>query len=332
MAAKHIAEKLQLNKLPLLSLEVLVDKYSGINFTAEQLLTDKELFPQSKKKDGRKTAKKDEDKRVQWLCDQINQCTELGIALKQSFYIKFGVEINYVEKKGGNQDHYDFMIYLVDGTTRKCEEKGSGKYKNINTNTPPYENSVEFFNGQAKLFTVCFKYLRLWYDMNVDNPDTNHEYSLPKPPVFEEWLDGGPYCMTNPKSDYSIQLKENYRGKYPGMSMNGYNHDNKDYREGPNNQFTMTDDDKKQLINEVQKEYDRVMKMKEVWLQTSGVINGDFTYEWYDKIEPKKIVSVELLKKKDIYFIFHLEDNTSFKGIMRWGKGCGFSCFRMDFK
>ena len=55
-------------------------------------------------------------------------------------------------------------------------------------------------------------------------------------------------------------------------------------------------------------------------------------FKWYNKILPLKIVDVILIKKKDIQFKFILEDNSSFIGIMRWGKGCGFSCFRMDFK
>ena len=77
---------------------------------------------------------------------------------------------------------------------------------------------------------------------------------------------------------------------------------------------------------------DYIMNQKDVWLQTTGTIDGPFSFKWFDKIEPKKIVDVELVKNKDIEFIFKLEDNTSFTGIMRWGKGCGFSCFRIDFK
>ena len=74
------------------------------------------------------------------------------------------------------------------------------------------------------------------------------------------------------------------------------------------------------------------MNEKDVWLQTTGTIDGLFSFKWFNKIEPKIIIDVELLKGKDIKFKFILEDNSSFIGHLRWGKGCGFSCFRMDLK
>ena len=76
------------------------------------------------KKDGRGTAKKDEDIRVAWLCDEINTNTELGEKIKNDYYIKFDKVILYVEKKGGNNIHYDILIHHTDGTTNKCEDIG----------------------------------------------------------------------------------------------------------------------------------------------------------------------------------------------------------------
>ena len=76
----------------------------------------------------------------------------------------------------------------------------------------------------------------------------------------------------------------------------------------------------------------KIMNEKDIWLQTTGVPGEKFSYCWYNKIEPKIIKDVILIKKLDIHFTFIFEDNTSFPAIMRWGKGCGFSCFRMDFK
>ena len=283
--------------------------------------------------DGRKTAKKDEDIRVKWICENINNQTELGESIIIKYYENFNKIILYVEKKGGNNIHYDILIHHHDGTTFRCEEKGSQSYtENINENTPPHENSVEFYNGPSQKFSISKKYLKLWYDLIVNNIDINNKYNLPKPPTFEEWLVGGPYCMVDPKSEYSIKTKENYRNIYPKKSMNGWGHDNIDYRIEPNKAFNMTDEEKSTLIKEVQEIYNDIMNQKDVWLQTTGTIDGPFSFKWFNKIEPKKIINVELVKKKDIEFIFKLEDNTSFTGIMRWGKGCGFSCFRVDFK
>jgi len=285
------------------------------------------------KMNGRQTAKKDEDIRVQWICDQINQRTEVGLKIMFDYKKKFEKEIRSVIKKGGNNIHYDILIQHTDGTTIRCEEKGTQKYTEvINENTSPYENSVEFYNGPAQYFSISKKYLKLWYDLIVNVSDINLKYNLPDPPSFEEWLVGGPYCMVDPKSEYSIKTKENYRVKYPKKSMNGWGHDEIDYRIRVNDSFEITEEEKSILIKEVQTIYNDIMNQKDVWLQTTGTIDGSFSFKWFDKISPKKIVNVELLKKKDIEFIFKLEDGSSFTGIMRWGKGCGFSCFRMDFK
>jgi hypothetical protein len=284
-------------------------------------------------KNKKETAKKDEDMRVQSICDHINNKTEMGFKLINEYYKLFGLEILKVEKKGGNNIHYDILIYHTDGTTNKCEEKGTLNYKEIiNEKTPPHENSVEFYNGPAKNFSISNKYLKLWYDLVTNNSETNKKYNLPDPPPFEEWLIGGPYCMVDPKSEYSIKNKQNYRDKYPKKSMNGWGHNEIDYRIKPNDAFSISEQEKYTLIKETQNIYNDVMNEKDVWLQTTGEINGPFSFKWYDKIKPKKIVDVVLVKNKDIEFIFKLEDKTSFTGIMRWGKGCGFSCFRIDLK
>jgi hypothetical protein len=285
------------------------------------------------KKNGKSLNKKNEDIRNCWICEQINIPTELGKLMKYKYHEKTGLEILRVEKKGGNNEHYDILIYHTDGTFARCEEKGTIKYHEIiDDTTKPYENSVEFYNGPAEKFSIALKYLKLWYNINVINAEITSKYNLPPPPSFEEWLTGGPYCMVDPISDYSKTLKINYRNIYPGKSMNSWGHDEIDYRENPNNAFDITDEEKTILINEVQNIYNDVMNEKDVWLQTTGTVDGNFSFKWFNKIEPKKIVGVDLLKKKDIEFKFNFEDNTYITGIMRWGKGCGFSCFRMDLK
>ena len=91
--------------------------------------------------DGRRTAKKDEDIRVKEICNHINNNTELGLHLKAEYYEKFHKEILKVKKKGGNNIHYDILIYHTDGTTNQCEEKGTQHYsETINPNTSPWKS------------------------------------------------------------------------------------------------------------------------------------------------------------------------------------------------
>ena len=114
--------------------------------------------------------------------------------------------------------------------------------------------------------------------------------------------------------------------------MGGESGHNIDYRKGPNEAFELSESDKIILKDEIQSLYSMVMDEKEVWLQTTGTIDGPFSFRWYNKIEAKKIVDIELLKEKDIKFKCILEDKSSIIAHLRWGKGCGFSCFRMDLK
>ena len=305
--------------------------YYNNNYVSKHL---KVKTPLRVKMDEEERLKKMKIIRVKWICEEnLNDYSELGVKMKELYYDKFNKVILYVEKKGGNNIHYDIYIHHTDGTTARCEEKGTQHYSEIiNENTSPHENSVEFYNGPAEKFSISKKYLKLWYDLIVNNSDIKLKYNLPDPPPFEEWLIGGPYCMIDPKSEYSIKTKINYREIHPKKSMNGWGHDEIDYRIQVNELFEITEEEKSILIKEVQTIYNDIMNQKDVWLQTTGTIDGLFSFKWFDKIPPKKIVNVELLKKKDIEFIFKLEDGSSFTGIMRWGKGCGFSCFRMDFK
>ena len=281
----------------------------------------------------------DESARISKIKDAICNKTELGIKMIDAYYQKFNKVIDRVEIAGGKKDHYDLLIYHTDGTTKKCEEKGTKEYcSTIDSSTPPHENSVQIYNGPAKHFSISRKYLECWYKCNVDNESVKAEFNLPDIPSFEDWLEGSPYCMLDPTSQYSKTLKKNYREKYgPKTSMNAFSHDNpSDYRVKVNEMFTLSEEDKAILIKEVQEKYNDTLNEKEVWLQTTGILdeneNNQFSFCWYPAITPKTIKDVVLQKKKDIQFKFIFEDETSFIGIMRWGKGCGFSCFRMDFK
>ena len=278
-----------------------------------------------------------ETKRVKSICEKINGFRPIGINLISTYEAITGKQISSVVPYGGMGNHYDFKIFHTDGTSHQCEEKGTEKYNpNINHLTSPWENSVQFYNGPAKYFAIADKYLRIWYDENVNNQEIKERYNLPKIPPYDEWYEGGPNCMVDPTCEYSIILKENYRSMYPTFSMNGSGKKNfnTDYRQKVNDRFVQefNDDDKSTLIKQVQEKYNQVMNEKQVWLQTTGDPDSHFSFKWYLQIKPLQIVDVEVKKKKDIEFLFKLEDNTHITGIMRWGKGCGFSCFRMDLK
>lgn len=319
----------------------MVRKYSGPLLPGKRsakVTKDKSLLIKKRRKmDRRRIAKNTEDERVKWICIQINERTEIGNDMRQSYHTSFGKQIYKVYQTGSLRDHYDILIHHTDGTTRRCEEKGTDTYRDISDSPCPWQNSVQFYNGPSKGFAISRKYLKSWYDIIICDETFINKYNLSSIPNFDEWLSGGPDCMmTKPSGEWSKELKTKYRELNNGGSMGGKGQGNNDidYRIRINEMFTMNDEDKAKLIEVVQRIYDDVMHEKECWLQTSGnpMLDGRLSFKWHDRIMPKDIVSVDMIKNKDIEFIFHLTDGNTIGGIMRWGGGCGFSCFRMDLK
>ena len=136
-----------------------------------------------------------------------------------------------------------------------------------------------------------------------------------------------------PNPDYGKELTKKYQTRHGKTSMNGKKNSPKDYRIEVIKEFTLDDNLKNILIKEVQKRLDEIMGEKDVWLQTTGDIETDkFSFKWSKNIVSQKIKDVVLLPKSDINFLFNCEDEKSFKCILRFGKGTGFSNIRLDFK
>ena len=117
--------------------------------------------------------------------------------------------------------------------------------------------------------------------------------------------------------------------------MNGKKDSPYDYRELVNEQFDFTDMDKKILIKETQNKLDLIMEEKECWLQTTGTIDSDISFRWYNKMESPQIKDITMSWNRgaDIYFNFITQEkNLDFKCILRFGKGTGFSNIRFDIR
>jgi hypothetical protein len=291
-----------------------------------------------KKIDGRHTARLNEDKRVIKICEHINKKTEIGLKLRKSYTDMFDKEIENVVKYGSNSNHFDILIYHNDGSTRKCEEKGSLTFvKDTLLFEIPWEKSVQRFNGPGNKFTIGVKYANLWYKNVICDPEIYSIYDLQEEiPNLEQWLKNDAFQCGNPTSNFGKELKHNYQTKHPRTSMNGKKGSPYDYRLNVNKQFVkeFNQYDKDILLKEVQKILDGIMDEKECWLQTTG--DGDIlSFKWYDKIESPKIIDVKISWNQgaDIYFNFIAEkEKYNFKTILRFGKGTGFSNIRFDIR
>ena len=270
-----------------------------------------------------------ETKRISFIVYNINNRTPLGNRLRASYMEKFSKEILLVVNDGGDlKSHYDFSIKHTDGTEIKCEEKGTENKKLLNKS--PWENSVQVFNGSGKKFSIARKWAEEWYNKVTILPEIIETYSTGPPPLLDEWLKKDAFVCGDPKTEYSKNLKRQYREKYPKCSMNGFGKSPFDYRKLVNPSFSFTDSDKETLIKETQEILDSIFPAKGCWLQTSGN-DETMKFKWWGEIDSPKIKDVKMKYSTDLDFIYEC-DTLPLRAKLRFGKGCGFSNIRLDIK
>ena len=94
----------------------------------------------------------------------------------------------------------------------------------------------------------------------------------------------------------------------------------------------ITDAVKATLIQEVLPIANHALEQKDYWLTIHGSVTGTFYCAWYPKFTISVIQDVIVTKGLDIKFEFRCADDFKFNGILRWGKGAGFTCLRIDLK
>ena len=162
----------------------------------------------------RNIAKLVEEKRVEFIVNEVNQNTPLGIKLKDNFELKFGKKVDKFENIGGKlKDHYDLIVVCDDGSRLKCEEKGTNFYhENLEEFKIPWANSVQRFNGPGNKFKIGIKYAKLWYKLIVSNKEISEEYKVSSPiPSEDEWLAKDAFQCGNPKTDWGKEFKNGKR-------------------------------------------------------------------------------------------------------------------------
>ena len=75
------------------------------------------------------------------------------------------------------------------------------------------------------------------------------------------------------------------------------------------------------------------MSQKDCFLQTKGDIDGDdFEFVWRERVECPQFTNIKIRREKDIFIDLICETGENFSGILRWGKGCGFTNIRFDVR
>ena len=282
-------------------------------------------------------AKQNEEKDIIDIVTEINNNTEneIKIKIKNSFAEKFGFEIQDArienpegKKSGGRNTHYDFEIY-VNNEWKHVEHKGSQQYKPIDINLPPWKSGVQFFNGSANKFTIGYKYANMWHKHYIESNYISQKYGIESQiPSCEEWIKQDAMIQGDPKTAFGIELKEKFRKTNPNGSLL------EERNEFVQHVFEASVEELTVFKQEVLQIANSVLKEKDYWLQIHGNLSQNFHCEWNKGFVINEILHVYIEKNgsKDVNFVFECDDGFKFGGILRWGKGAGFSNLRIDLK
>jgi hypothetical protein len=235
---------------------------------------------------------------------------------------------------GGMNNHHDFKI-KQEGTDEiyNVESKHTEIKSDCKKYKTPWEKSVQVLNGIGNKFIIGIIYSTIFYTKIL--PLVKEHYQIKAEiPDYDTWSSDAFRCG-DPKTPFVKELKKKFRQKYPGKSLNGIGTDGIDWRK----KFLIdvfnkinTESVKKEFLNQVNLKLSQIFKEKDFYISTSGNIeDNNFNVKWWKSIDFKNFNKVEFSIKKDIIIKLSNESRTM-KGILRWGKGCGFTNIRFDAK
>lgn len=277
----------------------------------------------------RHVAAVNETKDIETIIDAINNQTPAGCRIIAAFKEKFGMDITGARRRSGSNrgTHYDFEVQ-VNGEWKKVEHKGGQHYRMPKSDELPWKAGVQFYNGGCEKFSFARnKYARKWYDLYIASDSLRNEFGLTSlTPTFEEWFEKDCRTQDDPRTAFGIELKTKVRElRGPKASL-------LEKRAAVLEALDFTQDDKAALIDEVMTITKDVLIQKELWLSIHGNLDGEFHAVWYPQFMIESIVEVRVEKGLDLHITFVCSDGFEFHAILRWGKGAGFSCLRIDLK
>lgn len=283
-------------------------------------------------KDGRHSARADESLRIKKIASLMNENSAIGIKLKDAYFAQYGKSVTNVTLAGSNRDHYDIVIHHDDGTSMRVEEKHSGKV--LDKNMVPWKYSVQVLNGVGNHYEVGRKYSRIFYENIITKIDWRLCLKcddIPETPTYDEWVKDAFRCG-DPKTPFVKKLKSLCREIHGGKSSFTGQNSTLDVR-SMFPEFTLTEEETARFLLEINAKLQEVMSQKDCFLQTKGNIDGDdFEFVWRERVECPQFTKIHIRREKDIFIDLYDDNGDSFTGILRWGKGCGFTNIRFDVR
>jgi len=281
-------------------------KYCGIhkNYNSNKNL--KNIIKNKDKniKSNRSSNKLNEKDQLNFLEDNINNNTEIGIKFKNSYTKKFDKIIKNIKILGKNNDHYDILINHTDKTYYRCELKSTEKILNLENIRNPWYIGVQALNIFGKTLGEDFIniYLEKLYKIIYKNDNIkktlNLENELPEFDKFKKDI-----LAVNPKTPFIIEFKNKLKEK-----SNGNNY----YSQFKKNYVTLfnkvnievikniNDNIKKIMIKNIQEKLNESFNQKDIWLNISGDLkSNNFTFKWWNHIKSPQITEIILSPEKN---------------------------------
>lgn len=288
----------------------------------------------------RKMTKSNEDLDIERIITLINTHPTNPTKISQLSHEQRIVRAYRSAGSGSRKIHYDFCVdveNMSDGTIQtglRVEHKGSNIKKPIDLNG---RLGVQFHNGSPKLGIILL-YLTTWYNYWISSGRLTEKYGIQSPiPSLETWIKNDATVQGDPKTNYGKELKQLARERNgPTSSLMAERDEFMENRIF--NQEMVTIDHLEELKQHVLETANKCLQEKDLWLQIAGNIHGDesdFYHLWTPKtkvIEAITQLDMNIDGKKNMEFMFECDDGRKIGGIMRWGKGQGFSNFRFDLK
>ncbi len=290
----------------------------------------------------RDTAAAHETEDIALLIEAIHAKTPTGQKICDAFSSVFPTA-KILDARGrdgtSRKTHYDFEILVRKNMTtpsghpviadvwETVEHKGGQNYTPFKAGEVPWSVGVQFHNGGCEMYSLAKKYAEKWYELYIASDALRREFQLTAPtPTFEEWWAKDCKTQADPRSAFGKELKEKVRSaRGPKTSL-------LEKREAVLSALTITPEDESTLKQEVAAVANEVLRQKTYWLSIRGNLRGDFYVQWHPQFVISTIQKVEITKEKDMLFVFHCDNDVKIRGILRWGKGAGFSCLRLDLK
>ena len=295
------------------------------------------------KEDGRDKAGKKEQDEVKKMIEDINENNEEGKEIKEQFK-KFTNNVILKAKHpttNNRKTHYDIIFETKNPSTGefkdyKVEAKGSNKSKIKN----PLDAGVQILNSSGNKFTcITEPFIKYYYDNYIINGKLSERFKITSEfPNFDKYKEDQ-FNQGDPKTEFLKELKKNVRLEFEkkGSLKNDENYDPR-----PSIKKYMNTILNEEILNELVEKIMNVsqkLKEKDIYLTYSRKNNLDEKYKFWDSndYKIKNIKDIKLYQdSKDLEFrvISINENNTEFKFnlMFRWGKGCGFSNVRGDFR